>query len=106
MTHNPHSLLKQYIEDVRHPEVSGFELLELLSTRSALVQGEASLSPTERRRLEKADARLLAAASIILARLVELAPLSELRQRSNVPPSHWWWYLDLLQQTARTLASA
>lgn len=106
MTHDPHALLKQYIEDVHHPNVSGFELLELLSTRSALVEGEASLSSTERRRLEKADARLLTAASVILARLVEIAPLSELRKRANVSPSHWWWYLDLLQQTARTLASA
>jgi len=106
MTQDPHSLLKQYVEDVRHPEVSGFELLDLLSTRSALVEQEARMSPTERRRLEKADARLLAAASIILARLVEIAPLPELRRQSKVPPSHWWWYLDLLQQTARTLASA
>ena len=106
MTQDPRFLLKQYVEDVRHPEVSGFELLDLLSTRSALVEGEMHLSSTERRRLEKADARLLAAASILLARLSEIAPLPELRRRANVPPSHWWWYLDLLQQTARTLASA
>lgn len=106
MTHDPHFLLKQYVEDVRHPQVSGFELLDLLSTRSALVQGEAHLSPTERRRLEKADARLVASAPLILARLVEIASLPELRRRAKVPPSHWWWYLDSLQQTVRTLASA
>jgi hypothetical protein len=106
MIQDPRLLLKQYVEDVRHPDVSGFELLDLLSTRSALVAGEMHLSATERHRLEKADARLLAAASIVLARLSEIAPLPELRRRANVPPSHWWWYLDLLQQTARTLASA
>lgn len=106
MKHDSQRLLKQYSEDVCHPEVSGFELLELLSTRSALVQEESHFSLAQRRRLEAADARLVAAAPIMLVRLRELAPLSELRKQANVPPSHWWWYLDLLQQTARMLASA
>jgi len=101
MTQDPHFLLKQYVEDVRHPQVSGFELLDLLSTRSALVEGEVHLSSTERRRLEKADACLLAAASIILAQLSEIAPLPELRRRANVPPSHWWWYLEKLVRAER-----
>jgi len=105
MSQDSHILLEQYAEDVCHPEVSGFELLDLLSTRSALVEGEASLSLAERRRLEEADARLLAAAPIVLARLVEIAPLPELRQRVNASPSHWWWYLDLLQRTTRALSS-
>jgi hypothetical protein len=106
MSHDPHILLEQYAEDVCHPEVSGFELLEILSLRSALVEGETNLSPVQRRRLEEADARLLAAAPIVLARLAEVAPLVELRQRVNVSPSHWWWYLDLLQQATRVLSSA
>jgi len=106
MSQDPHTLLEQYVEDVCHPEVSGFELLELLSIRSVLAEGEASLSPAQRRRLEEADARLLAAAPLVLARLVGIAPLPELRRRANASPSHWWWYLDLLQQTARALSSA
>jgi hypothetical protein len=101
-----HRLLKQYSEDVGHPEVSGFELLELLSTRSALVQAEPRLSPAQRRRLEAADARLVAAAPIIVARLGEIAPLAKLRRQANVPPSHWWWYLEVLQPTVRPLVSA
>lgn len=105
MSQDPHILREQYVEDVYHPEVSGFELLDLLSTRSALVEGEARLSPAQRRRLEEADARLLAAASVVLARLAEIAPLPELRRQANVSPSHWWWYLDLLQQTARVSSS-
>lgn len=99
-------LLEQYVEDVRHPEVSGFELLDLLSTRSALAEREASLSPAQRRSLEDADAHLLSAAPTVLARLTEIAPLPELRRQASASPSHWWWYLDLLQQTARTLFSA
>ena len=106
MSRDPHILLEQYVEDVCHPEVSGFELLDLLSTRSALAEGEASLSSAQRRRLEEADARLLAAAPLVLARLIEIAPLPELRRQTNASPSHWWWYLDLLQQTARALSSA
>lgn len=99
-------LLEHYVEDVCHPEVSGFELLDLLSTRSALAERETGFSAAQRRRLEEADARLLAAVPLVLARLTEIAPLSELRQRVNASPSHWWWYLDLLQQTARALSSA
>lgn len=106
MNRDPHVLLEQYIEDVDHPEVSGFELLDVLSTRSALAERETSLSSAQRQRLEEADARLLAVAPVVLARLEEIASLPELRRRANASPSHWWWYLDLLQQTARTLASA
>jgi hypothetical protein len=106
MNRDPHILLEQYAEDVYHPEVSGFELLDVLSTRSALAGQETDLSPAQRQRLEEADARLLAAAPVMLVRLGEIASLPELRRRVNASPSHWWWYLDLLQQTARTLASA
>ena len=106
MTQEARDLLEQYVEDVRHPEVSGFELLDLLSARSALAEREASLSPAQRRSLEDADARLLSAARTVLARLAEIAPLPELRRRTGASPSHWWWYLDLLQQTARISSSA
>lgn len=102
MSQDPHRLLEAYVEDVRHPEVSAFELLDLLQTRSTLAAREADLSSEECRRLEEADAHLLAAGPLILTRLTELAPLSTLRRRANVSPSHWWWYLELLQATART----
>jgi hypothetical protein len=45
MSQDPHMLLEQYAEDVCHPEVSGFELLDLLSTRSALVGGKRVYRP-------------------------------------------------------------
>ena len=102
MNQDPHILLEQYVEDVHHPEVSGFELLDLLHTRSVLATLEAELSTDERRHLEEADAHLLAAAPMFLTRLTEIDPLPELRRRANVSPPHWWWYLDLLHQTART----
>jgi len=46
--------------------------MDLLSTRSALAEGEAGLSSAQRHFLEEADARLLAAAPIVLARLSEM----------------------------------
>lgn len=103
MSQDPHHLLEQYVEDVGHPEVSAFELLDLLHTRSVLAMVEAKFSAAERQRLEEADARLLATAPVLLKRLTEIASLPTLRRRANVSPSHWWWYLDLLQHTARML---
>lgn len=101
MSQDPRRLLEQYIEDVHHPDVSAFELLDLLHTRSVIATLEAQLSTDERQRLEEADTQLLAAAPVFLQRLIELAPLPTLRRRANASPSHWWWYLDRLQQTAR-----
>ena len=101
MNQDPRRLLEQYSEDVHHPDVSAFELLDLLHSRSMLATLEAQLSTDERQRLEEADTELLAAAPALLRRLTELAPLPTLRSRANASPSHWWWYLDRLQRTAR-----
>ena len=101
MNDDPRRLLEQYIVDVQHPDVSAFELLDLLQTRSALATLEAQLSTEERQRLEEADSQLLAAAPMFVSRLLELAPLPTLRRRANVSPSHWWWYLERLQQAIR-----
>jgi hypothetical protein len=102
LTDEPRRLLEQYIGDVQHPDVSAFELLDLLQTRSVLATLEAQISPDERQRLEEADSQLFAAAPLLVSRLLELAPLATLRRRANVSPSHWWWYLERLQQAIRT----
>lgn len=49
-------LLKSYIVGLEHPEVSGFELLEVLEKRSALAEFEDQLDDMARRQLEEADA--------------------------------------------------
>ncbi|HEX9871662.1 MAG TPA: hypothetical protein VGC99_24290 [Candidatus Tectomicrobia bacterium] len=51
MSRDPRRLLEQYIDDVQHPDVSAFELLDLLQTRSVLATLEAQLSTDERQRL-------------------------------------------------------
>jgi hypothetical protein len=88
--------LANYTGSVKFPEVSGFEILEMLQARSHLALIESNLSAAERAELELADATFLAHASEFYTSLSEIASLDELRVRMNVLPSHWWWYLDKL----------
>ena len=90
------ALLRHYIVDVEHPDVSGFEHLEMLQVRSRLAELEATLSPQERARLDAADQRLLQQAIAFHAELARITSLAEERTRRQPPPSHWWWYLDVL----------
>ena len=87
-------LLKSYSADLRHPEVSGFELLDLLEKRSALAELEDQLDDVARRQLEVADALFMEQAETLYRGISAVASLSEIRSRSRVSPSHWWWYLD------------
>ena len=92
------ALLRHYRVDVEHPDVSGFEHLEMLQVRSQLAQLEATLSPQERAYLDEADRRLLQQAAAFHAELARITSLGEERARRQPPPSHWWWYLDVLVQ--------
>jgi hypothetical protein len=95
------SWLTNYKVSVQFPAVSGFEILEMLQTRSHLAQIENSLSAVERSELESADATFLAHLNEFYASLAEIADLSELRAQMNTLPSHWWWHLDKLAQQKR-----
>lgn len=98
-------LLKQYAISLEHPEVSGFELLDLLEMRSALAQVEDDLGGTERQQLEEADVLFLSLAETLYRRIEAVASLAETRQQSKVSPSHWWWYLDRWSTPQKALAS-
>ncbi len=87
-------LLKLYTVGLKHPEVSGFELLDLLETRSALAQVESNLQEAERHQLEEADTLFLDLAEILYRQISTVVDLAEIRHKSRTPPSHWWWYLD------------
>lgn len=91
-------LIESYAVDVEFPQVSGFEILEMLDLRSEIAQHEQSLSQAERQQLEEADRRFLQRVHEFYAGLSQIADLSEERRRNNVPPSHWWWYLEELVQ--------
>jgi len=77
-----------------HPAVSEFELLEVLDIQSRLTPREPLLSIDDRALLEKVDKQILQMADVLLERISEVADLCEMRHRSHILPSHWWWYLD------------
>ena len=91
-------LLQAYVVDTRYPDVSGIEHLQMLRRRSELVNLEHTLNHEERRQLAEADARLSAHAAEFLAELSRFVDLVTERRRLRTPPSHWWWYLDVLVQ--------
>ncbi len=87
-------LMDYLSEGILHPEVSGFELLEILDIRSQLASREPLLNENEKARLEKMDRQLSRVAESWAERISEVADLAEMRKRNHVLPSHWWWYLD------------
>ena len=92
------ALLRHYAVDVEHPNVSGFEHLEMLQIRSQLAELEATLSLQERAYLDTSDRRLLQQATAFHTELARITNLAEERARRQPPSSHWWWYLDVLVQ--------
>jgi hypothetical protein len=79
---------------MNHPDVSGFELIEILDVRSQLAAREPVLSDDDKTRLETLDRQLLKFADLWVARISEVADFPGMRKKAHVLPSHWWWYLD------------
>jgi hypothetical protein len=91
--------LKHYLVAVQHPEVSGFELLDMLMARDKLLEEWASLTPQQQMQATAADQQLIAHATIVVAELSRLTELSYERQHRKPSPEQWWWYLDVLAHT-------
>ena len=89
-------LLRLYADAVRFPEVSGFEVLEMLDLRSRLARRENELSSAHQAQLEEADTVFLDHAPSFFDSVGAVGKLSELRRRASAPCSHWWWYLEKL----------
>ena len=87
-------LLTVFCQGVQYPEVSGFEVLELLDVRSALARWEGKLSDYTRKKLEEADAVFLRHAGQFYTSIAQVTSLEAMRERASVSASHWWWYLD------------
>jgi len=91
-------LVQYYVKAVQFPEVSGFEVLEMLDVRSKLTALESELDAAQRKQLEEADGVFLKSATQFYENLAPLGDLGEMRQRAAVPCSHWWWYLEKLAE--------
>ncbi len=94
-------LLTAYETDVRFPEASGMELLDMLLKRSEIAQAdrEQLLTVEQRRRLAAADRVLALQARHFYASIQRIADLEVWRQHEGAPPEEWWWYLDVLAHT-------
>ena len=88
------NILKKYKIAVEYPDVSGFEVLEILDMRSKLAEIENSLTDSEKATLEHADEILLDNLELFYEKIQEIGYLPELRKRAKALPSHWWWYMD------------
>jgi hypothetical protein len=91
-------MLAAYEVDVRFPDVSGIEHLDMLLTRSEIARIERHLTPEQRDRLAKADAMLLRQAKKFYEAIRKIADLEAWRRDKDTPATHWWWYLDVLAQ--------
>ena len=87
-------LMEYLVEAMNHPDVSGFELIEILDIRSQLAAREPVLSDDDKTGLETLDRQLLKLADLWVMRISEVADLAQMRKKAHVLPSHWWWYLD------------
>lgn len=98
-------LLSQYEADVRFPDVSGMEHLDMLLTRSRIATTWQELTPEQQGRLSNADQRLLHNAEQFYQAIVSAADLAEWRNTSAASPEEWWWYLDVLASVPQFLVA-
>ncbi|NBD35617.1 MAG: hypothetical protein GVY30_06420 [Chloroflexi bacterium] len=103
---NYKALIASYEVDVQFPDVSGMEHLDMLMTRSEIAQNELHLSDEERERVLKADRIFLQHAKEFYASIRRVADLSNWRRDERVPPTHWWWYLDVIVQIPAHLSKS
>ena len=87
-------ILESYKIAVEYPDVSGFETLELLDTRSKLSEIESQLTADDQATLARADEMLWDNLKTFYESVRAIGNLKELRERSKALPSHWWWYMD------------
>lgn len=95
---NSKNLLESYETDVQFPDVSGMEHLDMLMTRSEIAKYEAHFTGKEKERLRKADRLLLQNAKKFYSAIRQVADIAIWRADEKTPPSHWWWFLDVVAQ--------
>lgn len=104
MDKRSHELIEYLSKGIDSPDVSGFELIELLDIRSLIASREPLLNEADTSLLEDLDRRLMRMADFFYVRISEVADVSDARRRSHSLPSHWWWYLDEMAQRKQEVA--
>ncbi len=89
-------LVTVYETDVRFPEVSGMEHLDMLMMRSEIASIEPHLPAALRERVLQADRQLMRRARQFYDAIQAIADLASWRRSEFTPITHWWWYLDVL----------
>jgi hypothetical protein len=100
------NLLLSYETDVRFPDVSGMEHIEMLLNRTEIEKQQQLLSAEQQERLIVADQQLAAQATVFYAAIDQIADLGAWREKVDPPASHWWWYLDVLASAWPRLETA
>lgn len=100
MTTNIDDMITVFEVDVRFPDLSGMEHLDMLLNRSELARAEQAgqLSDEQRLRLAQADRILLEQVERFYGSIKHIADLESWRRQEDAPPEHWRWYLDVLAQ--------
>lgn len=99
---NYNELIHEYEVDVEFPDVSGIEHLDMLLARSEIAEIEHTLTNEQRQRVYKADKHLIEHAQQFYDSIQRIASLDQWRHRHNAQITHWWWYLDVIAQVARS----
>lgn len=89
-------LLAAYETDVRFPDTSGMEHLDMLMTRTELEKNQQLLTAEQLERLTAADQQLARELDDFYEAISQVARLDRWREEIDPPASHWWWYLDVL----------
>lgn len=105
MTNRIEQLLKAYEVGVEDPEISGMEHLDMLLTCSELAKVADRLTHAQKVRLTRADQELTRQAEQFYAAISRIANLKSWREDEDAPPSHWWWYLDVLVEAPVRVAA-
>lgn len=95
--------VEQYVAHVAYPEVSGAEHLEMLQLRDKIFALEETLTVGDKRAVAAADRQLIELASEFYAELLRFINFEDRRKSQQIPPTRWWWYLDVLAQLPNEL---
>ena len=77
----------------------------MLQLRDKILALENTLTVADSMAVTAADRRLIELASAFYAELSRFINFEDRRKTQQIPPSRWWWYLDVLAELPNELPS-